>query len=325
MRRPLPAFAGALALAALLAGCSNAATTSQPTASSTSARSSAACAATPSGAASDAVKVSADKGTDPKATFSTPLSTDTTQRTVATAGTGAVVPTGSIALVEFALYDGTSGKEVTDTGFDGSNQQQIQLDATKYLPGLVKSIACSTVGSRVVSVMTPADLWGSAGNESLGIAATDSVVMVVDVDDIAKGAGEVFKDMKDMPGVTFDTAGKPTITIPKVDPPTQTRVGIITEGTGAVVPKGATVTVNYTGVVWRNGTTFDSSWDRGTPAQFTTTGVVPGFEAALDYQKVGSTLITVVPPADGYGSEGKDPILPTDTMVFVVTIVSLDS
>jgi peptidylprolyl isomerase len=45
---------------------------------------------------------------------------------------------------------------------------------------------------------------------------------------------------------------------------------------------------------------FDSSWKRKASAQFQTTGVVPGFQKALEGQKVGSQVLVVIPPADGY-------------------------
>ena len=49
------------------------------------------------------------------------------------------------------------------------------------------------------------------------------------------------------------------------------------------------------------GTVFDSSWDKGAPTQFATTDVVPGFKQALEGQTVGSQVVAVIPPADGYG------------------------
>jgi peptidylprolyl isomerase len=66
---------------------------------------------------------------------------------------------------------------------------------------------------------------------------------------------------------------------------------------------------------------FDSSWSRGAPATFQTTGVVAGFKKALEGQKVGSQVIAIVPPADGYGAQGSGEITATDTMVFVVDIL----
>jgi len=86
------------------------------------------------------------------------------------------------------------------------------------------------------------------------------------------------------------------------------------------------VTVHYTGVIWGTGKVFDSSWTKGTPATFQTSGVIPGFGKALVGQKVGSQVIAVIPPADGYGTAGQAGagISGTDTLVFVVDILATE-
>jgi peptidylprolyl isomerase len=119
--------------------------------------------------------------------------------------------------------------------------------------------------------------------------------------------------------------GEPTITVPKTDAPTALKIADLKKGTGKTVKTGDTVTVHYTGVVWSTGAVFDSSWTRGQPASFATTGVIPGFGKALVGQKVGSQVIAVIPPADGYGSSvpaNQTAITATSTLVFVVDILA---
>ncbi len=55
-----------------------------------------------------------------------------------------------------------------------------------------------------------------------------------------------------------------------------------------------------------------------------TSQVVTGFGKALVGQPVGSKLIVIIPPADGYGSSGNSSIgvSGTDDMVFVIDIIS---
>ena len=48
---------------------------------------------------------------------------------------------------------------------------------------------------------------------------------------------------------------------------------------------------------------------------------MPGWDKAIVGQTVGSRLLLVVPPADGYGAQGQGEIKGTDTMVFVVDIL----
>jgi hypothetical protein len=79
-------------------------------------------------------------------------------------------------------------------------------------------------------------------------------------------------------------------------------------------------------VNWRTGQVFNSSWQNNTP--FTTIigggQVIKGWDTGLVGQTVGSRVLLVVPPADGYGSAGQPQagIDSTDTLVFVVDILA---
>nr|WP_246383189.1 FKBP-type peptidyl-prolyl cis-trans isomerase [Microbacterium proteolyticum] len=126
-----------------------------------------------------------------------------------------------------------------------------------------------------------------------------------------------------MPTVTFADDGAPTITVPGTPAPAETRVENLRKGTGDVVNPGDTVIVQYTGVLYDGGTVFDSSWDRGEPAQFATTGVVPGFKKALEGQTVGSQVVAVIPAVDGYGDQASGSIPANSALVFVVDILGV--
>jgi peptidylprolyl isomerase len=97
------------------------------------------------------------------------------------------------------------------------------------------------------------------------------------------------------------------------------------KGAGPVVQAGQTITVHYTGAIWATGKTFDSSWDSGTPAEFSigTGEVISGWDEGLVGQTVGSQVLLVVPPDKGYGATGSSDgtISGTDTLVFVVDIL----
>lgn len=85
---------------------------------------------------------------------------------------------------------------------------------------------------------------------------------------------------------------------------------MLKQGDGPTVASGDFVIVQYRGVTWADGKEFDSSWKRGAPAQFQTTGVVTGFKKALEGQKVGSQVLVVIPPAEGYGDKASGSIPP---------------
>jgi peptidylprolyl isomerase len=121
----------------------------------------------------------------------------------------------------------------------------------------------------------------------------------------------------------------PKVTIPKgVTPPTTLVTKTLIKGSGPVVTKGQYVVAQYTGVNWRTGSVFDSSWQRSLPYSFkigaTPSQVIPGWDQGLVGQTVGSRVLLVVPPKDAYGSAGQSQagIKGTDTLVFVVDIIS---
>jgi peptidylprolyl isomerase len=91
------------------------------------------------------------------------------------------------------------------------------------------------------------------------------------------------------------------------------------------VQSGQTVVVQHTGVVWRTGKVFDSSWAREFPESFPLVGgqVIPGWESGLGGLPVGSRVLLVLPPSLGYGRAGHPPDVDGhDTLIFVVDILA---
>lgn len=107
---------------------------------------------------------------------------------------------------------------------------------------------------------------------------------------------------------------------------TQTEVHTLRGGDGPVVAPTAKVSVCYMGVNGRDGSVFDSAYQRGAPVDFPLDGVVPGFQKAIAGQKVGSTVGVAVVSADGYpDGEPRAGIRPGDTLVFAIKILSASS
>ena len=127
-----------------------------------------------------------------------------------------------------------------------------------------------------------------------------------------------------MPTVSLGDGGAPAITIPEGQtPPTETQVATLKKGDGPVVQAGNQVLLQYTGVRWSNGETFDSTWDKGgVPTSFATNKVVAGFQKALEGQTVGSQVLVTMTPADGYGEGDINTTdLKGETLVFVIDIL----
>jgi len=132
-----------------------------------------------------------------------------------------------------------------------------------------------------------------------------------------------------LPGATGSIAvtGPTDSTAPliKVNGPfsvTETQVHTLKPGDGPVVAGTATVFVCYMGVNGRDGSVFDSTYERGAPVDFSLNGVVPGFQKAIAGQKVGSTVAVAMTSADGY-PEGQPSagIQPGDTLIFAIKIL----
>lgn len=269
--------------------------------------------------------MSTDLAAEPTATFTAPLSTTDTEKSVVVTGTGGPVAQGDSVLISYALFNATSGKRLDAGGYGTSKPLALTVDPAQYLTGLTRAIDCSTIGSRIVAVIPPAEAFGTTGSTQLGIAATDSIVFVVDVvgktPTMADGAPQ--PPQAGFPTVALAPDGKPTVTIPQTAPPADLRIATLKKGTGAVVADGATVTVQYQGSIWASSKVFDQSWGAG-PKSFKTSQVIPGFSAALVGQTVGSQVIVIIPPDKGYGAAGQPSagISGTDTLVFVVDILS---
>ena len=97
---------------------------------------------------------------------------------------------------------------------------------------------------------------------------------------------------------------------------------ILKEGRGGESPQmGQAVTVHYTGTLL-DGTKFDSSLDRGEPAQFTLGQVIPGWNEALMLMKKGEKRLLVIPPDLAYGKRGAGGIIPPQAfLVFEVELL----
>lgn len=95
------------------------------------------------------------------------------------------------------------------------------------------------------------------------------------------------------------------------------------EGTGASPTPTDTVKVNYRGTLI-DGTEFDSSYKRGTPAEFRLDGVIKCWTEGLQKMKEGGKAQLVCPPALAYGDAGAgEQIAPGSTLIFDVELIEV--
>lgn len=249
--------------------------------------------------------------------------------TVLRAGMGAKVGKGDL-LVAHYLGETWRGGTIFDQSYERGQPAQFPIGVGQVIPGWDEKLVGQTVGSRVLLVLPPDKGYGTAGNPQAGIQGTDTLVFVVDIVGSfgAKSSanGTPVPAAAGLPTVVAKSGEKPIITIVtgSAAPPKLVAQPLL-KGSGAAVKKGQMLVAQYVGVVYGTGKQFDASWDRGQPAQFAigVGQVIPGWDKGLVGATIGSRMLLVIPPADGYGSDGNPQagIKGTDTLVFVVDVL----
>lgn len=237
-------------------------------------------------------------------------------------GRGPVVGAGDYVLLNVEGKVWAGDRLVVDSFTD---RQPQGLPLSQAMPAW-RRLAGQRVGSRVLMIVPPRDGFGPGGNPQANIMGSDTLVFVFDVvDTMPRSQAATGRPVPYRSGAVHVTSARHvSVTRGAVPPPTLTSA-VLRQGTGPRIVSGDTVVVQYTGVVWRTGKVFDSSWNRGFPESFVLGAgqVVAGWEQGLGGRTVGSRILLTVPPALGYGSAGKPPdVKGSDTLVFVVDIIA---
>lgn len=276
-----------------------------------------------SGTVLDEVEVTGEDGEQPTLEFDMPLEIEETARLVLREGDGDVIAQGSMITFEFLFVNGRDGSEI-GSSYEGEPASLVFEES--LMPGVFQGLDGLPAGSRVLVGIAPGD--GAGADPSTGLLDTDTVLFFAEVlevrETLTRAEGTAVEPVDGLPTVKLGEDGAPTITVPGGEPPTELVVQPLIEGAGATVESGQTITVHYTGVLWADGTVFDSSWESGPPASFGigTGSVIDGWDEGLVGQTIGSQILLVVPPAKGYPEGSPDgSISATDTIVFVVDIL----
>jgi FKBP-type peptidyl-prolyl cis-trans isomerase FklB len=100
---------------------------------------------------------------------------------------------------------------------------------------------------------------------------------------------------------------------------------VITAGGGDLPSLTSKVKTHYHGTLI-DGTVFDSSYDRGQPAEFPVNGVIAGWTEALQLMSVGSKWKLTIPYSLAYGEQGAGgSIGPCETLVFDIELLEIVS
>jgi peptidylprolyl isomerase len=309
--RPIASLSVAAVAVLLLAGCAGSSDDSQTP--DASANPDAGQCQTPfTGDVPDGIQVTGDFQSPVTVTRPDGFAPTAIQRSTLIQGTGDEVKAGDLVKANYTVIDASTGAVALDSLKSDPSGMDMIVNAQQIFGA---AVSCVPIGSRTVSTF-PAGTLGEGSPAYILVADSISELPT-------RAEGTEVAPVEGMPTVTFADNGAPTITVPSTPAPTETRIENLRQGAGDVVNPGDTVIVQYTGVLYDGGTVFDSSWDKGAPTQFATTDVVPGFKQALEGQTVGSQVVAVIPPADGYGDQAKGSIPAGSTLVFVVDILGV--
>jgi hypothetical protein len=290
-----------------------------------------------SGDASSTVKASGSLGKTPKVSFPTPIVAKTSQVTVLKAGHGMTAQKGSIVDIDVTVLNGTSGKAVAGTSYDGGTF--LRAVAGKGLPpqtgaltpsSIADALVCAQAGSRIV-------LTSPNKKVNAGLTGVSTAVAVIDVHAVylpkADGVNQLPKD--GMPNVITAVDGQPGIVLQELEKPTTVRSELVKAGGGEVVTKTSHPVVMLTAWTWP-GATDDKpnvldqqgldTWTNGVAISldFASSPYPKALTTALIGQKVGSQVLVVLPPKDGFAASGAPQgVSANDTLIFVVDIVGI--
>jgi peptidylprolyl isomerase len=157
----------------------------------------------------------------------------------------------------------------------------------------------------------------------IGLLAAGGILAVV-VLVIVVSRGGASSDERAKADITVPNG--PTIQLPTGAPPTHLEVKDLKAGTGAEAKPGDQVSVQYVGVLYDDGSKFDSSYDHGQPFSFKLGGgqVIQGWDQGVAGMKAGGRRELIIPPNLAYGPQGQPPTIPANaTLVFVIDLVSV--
>src|SRR5215470_9853627 len=115
----------------------------------------------------------------------------------------------------------------------------------------------------------------------------------------------------------------PTVTIPKAKPGSSLTVRTLIQGTGTTLTKQEALAANFVLYFWQGTSSSLKANTYGSSPTVIGGTMLPGLESALIGKKVGSRILAVIPPSQGYGTAGNSQlgITGSTTLVFVIDVL----
>ncbi|MEV4799796.1 FKBP-type peptidyl-prolyl cis-trans isomerase [Nonomuraea sp. NPDC049421] len=273
---------------------------------------------------SSGVKVAGNVGAKPTVTFPSGTPATTSSYEVIQPGDGTGVKAGDRVIVNLTVYnwDGKDNK-VQGSSYDTKAPETIAVN--EQLPQVLQEGFTKVKGGgRLMAVLANDAVQG----QQQAAPAEPTKVFVFDVVGTrpaplkAATGTETKESIKGVEVVNPGGEKAPTLTTKtKEKAPKDLVVKTLITGTGEKVTANQTLSVHYTGKIWGTDKQFDSSWERGEPAEFPLGQVIQGWQKGLVDVPVGSRVMMSIPPEMGYGSQEQQGIPANSTLVFVVDVL----
>ena len=268
----------------------------------------------------NAITVSGAAGKAPTVKIKAPYAIDQTRSTVLRAGSGPVVQSAGYVDVHYVGFNGRTGKEF-DNSFTSGQTVAFPLD--QVVAGFKKGLQGKKVGDRVLIAMPGADGYDSqGGNPSASIEVGDTLVFVADIvsTQLPGPSGTTVAPKAGLPTVTVE-GGKPTITIPKTAAPTaMVAQPLINGDQRRTLAAADSLVARYRSASWKTGQQLEDRFAEADTGTLSAT--IPCWQKGLKGKAVGSRVLLVCPPADGYPEGSNNPPLEKgDTIVYVVDVL----
>lgn len=207
------------------------------------------------------------------------------------------------------------------------NNENKSLDRISYALGLSMGNNFRASGITEINVQDFADgvaavFYGSTPKMSYDEAKAEIQAYFTEMEKKQRAAAEEIGKANAAAGEAFLADNGKRVEVRTT--PSGLQYEVLTEGDGPRPEANDQVEVHYTGKLI-DGTVFDSSVDRGMPATFGVTQVIPGWVEALQLMKAGSKWRLFIPSNLAYGPNGApgSPIGPNATLVFDVELLKV--
>lgn len=207
------------------------------------------------------------------------------------------------------------------------NNENKSLDRISYALGLSMGNNFRASGINEINVQDFADgvaavFYGSTPKMSYDEAKAEIQAYFTEMEKKQRAATEELGKANAAAGEAFLAENGKRVEVKTT--PSGLQYEVLTEGDGPRPEANDQVEVHYTGKLV-DGTVFDSSVDRGMPATFGVTQVIPGWVEALQLMKAGSKWRLFIPSNLAYGPNGApgSPIGPNATLIFDVELLKV--